>query len=31
MFTSHGKSEVEGLKWENSAQKVKEVYDSVYN
>jgi glycosyltransferase involved in cell wall biosynthesis len=31
MFTTHGKSEVEGLKWENSALKVKEVYDSVYN
>ena len=30
MFTSHGKSEVEGLKWENSALKVKEVYDSVF-
>jgi glycosyltransferase involved in cell wall biosynthesis len=30
MFTSHGKVEVEGLKWENSAVKVKEVYDSVF-
>jgi glycosyltransferase involved in cell wall biosynthesis len=29
MFTTYGKSEVEGLKWENSALKVKEVYDSV--
>lgn len=31
MFTSFGKSEVEGLKWENSALKVKDVYDSVLN
>jgi glycosyltransferase involved in cell wall biosynthesis len=31
MFTSYGKSEVEGLKWENSAMKVKEVYDTVLN
>jgi glycosyltransferase involved in cell wall biosynthesis len=31
MFTKHGKIEVEGLKWETSAQKVKEVYDMVYN
>jgi glycosyltransferase involved in cell wall biosynthesis len=31
MFTSFGKAEVEGLKWENSAIKVKEVYDSVLN
>lgn len=30
-FTKHGKIEVEGLKWENSAQKVKEVYDMVVN
>jgi glycosyltransferase involved in cell wall biosynthesis len=30
MFTTHGKSEVEGLKWETSALKVKEVYDSVF-
>ncbi len=30
MFTTYGKSEVEGLKWENSAQKVKEVYDSLF-
>jgi glycosyltransferase involved in cell wall biosynthesis len=29
MFTKHGKIEVEGLKWETSAQKVKEVYDTV--
>jgi glycosyltransferase involved in cell wall biosynthesis len=31
MFTKHGKIEVEGLKWETSAQKVKEVYDMVYS
>ena len=30
MFTTYGKSEVEGLKWENSALKVKEVYNSVF-
>jgi len=30
MFSTYGKAEVEGLKWENSALKVKEVYDSVY-
>lgn len=30
-FSSLGKSEVEGLKWENSALKVKEVYESVLN
>jgi glycosyltransferase involved in cell wall biosynthesis len=30
MFTTYGKSEVEGLKWENSALKVKEVYDSLF-
>ena len=30
MFTTYGKSEVEGLKWENSAIKVKEVYDSLF-
>lgn len=30
-FTNLGKSEVEGLKWENSALKVKEVYESVLN
>ncbi len=29
MFIRHGKSEVESLKWEDSALKVKEVYDSV--
>lgn len=31
MFSKHGKIEVEGLKWETSAQKVKEVYDMVYS
>lgn len=30
MFTTFGKSEVEGLKWENSAIKVREVYNSVF-
>ncbi len=30
-FSNLGKSEVEGLKWENSALKVKEVYESVLN
>ena len=29
MFIRHGKSEVESLKWEDSALKVKEVYDSA--
>ena len=29
MFIKHGKSEVEALKWEDSAVKVKHVYDSV--
>ena len=29
MFTTYGKSEVEGLKWENSALKVREVYNSI--
>ncbi len=29
MFISHGKSEVEALKWEDSALKVKEVYDAA--
>ncbi len=29
MFKRHGKSEVEALKWEDSAVKVKHVYDSV--
>lgn len=29
MFIHHGKSEVESLKWEDSALRVKEVYDSV--
>ena len=27
MFITHGKVEVDNLKWENSAKKVKEVYD----
>jgi glycosyltransferase involved in cell wall biosynthesis len=30
MFSTYGRSEVEGLKWENSALKVKEVYDSAF-
>lgn len=30
VFTTFGKSEVEGLKWENSALKVKEIYDSLF-
>lgn len=29
MFISHGKKEVDSLKWENSALLVKQVYDSV--
>ncbi|MCK9618673.1 MAG: glycosyltransferase family 4 protein [Lentimicrobiaceae bacterium] len=29
MFSQHGKGEVENLKWENAAQKVVEVYESV--
>lgn len=29
MFVSHGKKEVDSLKWENSALHVKRVYDSV--
>lgn len=29
MFVSHGKKEVDALKWENSALHVKQVYDSV--
>ncbi len=29
MFVSHGKKEVDSLKWENSALHVKQVYDSV--
>ncbi|MFP4059741.1 MAG: glycosyltransferase family 4 protein [Bacteroidota bacterium] len=29
IFKKYGKAEVENLKWENSARKVKEVYDSV--
>jgi glycosyltransferase involved in cell wall biosynthesis len=28
-FSRYAKAEVEGLKWENSALKVKEIYDSV--
>ena len=31
MFKKYGKEEVDNLKWENSAAKVKEVYDSVIN
>ncbi len=31
MFKKYGKNEVDNLKWENSALKVKEVYDSVMN
>lgn len=31
MFKKYGKDEVDNLKWENSALKVKEVYDSVIN
>lgn len=31
MFKKFGKDEVDSLKWENSALKVKEVYDSVFN
>lgn len=31
MFKKYGKDEVDNLKWENSALKVKEVYDSVFN
>jgi len=31
MFKKHGKHEVDNLKWENSALKVKEVYESVVN
>jgi glycosyltransferase involved in cell wall biosynthesis len=29
MFISHGKEEVDNLKWENAAFKVKEVYETV--
>ncbi|MCK4663142.1 MAG: glycosyltransferase [Bacteroidales bacterium] len=29
MFKKHGKTEVDNLKWENAAVKVKEVYDSA--
>ena len=29
MFTKYAKTEVENLKWENTAQKVKEIYQSV--
>ncbi|KPK83901.1 MAG: 4-alpha-glucanotransferase [Bacteroides sp. SM23_62_1] len=28
-FKKHGKDEVENLKWENSARKVKEIYDQI--
>ncbi len=28
-FIKHGKDEVENLKWENSARKVKEIYDQI--
>jgi glycosyltransferase involved in cell wall biosynthesis len=31
MFKKYGKKEVDDLKWENSAVKVKEVYESVIN
>jgi len=31
MFKKYGKQEVDNLKWENSALKVKEVYESVIN
>lgn len=31
MFKKMGRIEVENLKWENSAQKVREVYNSVYS
>jgi len=31
MFKVYGKAEVENMKWENSARKVKEVYQSVIN
>jgi glycosyltransferase involved in cell wall biosynthesis len=31
MFKKYGKDEVDNLKWENSALKVKEIYDSVFN
>jgi len=29
-FSNLGKNEVEGLKWENSALRVKDVYDSIF-
>ena len=29
MFAKYGKEEVDSLKWENSAQQIKKVYDSV--
>lgn len=31
MFKEHGKTEVESLKWEDAARKVKEVYENVLN
>jgi len=31
IFKKYGKEEVDNLKWENSAFKVKEIYDSVVN
>jgi glycosyltransferase involved in cell wall biosynthesis len=31
MFSTYGKSEVERLKWEKSAIRVKEVYDTILN
>jgi glycosyltransferase involved in cell wall biosynthesis len=29
-FRKHGKSEVSNLKWENTAVKVREIYNSLY-
>ena len=29
MFRKHGREEVDDLKWENAAEKVKEVYNHV--
>jgi glycosyltransferase involved in cell wall biosynthesis len=31
MFKSYGKEEVDNIKWENSALKLHEVYQSVLN
>jgi len=31
MFIKHGKTEVDSLKWENSARHAKEVYNSMIN